>query len=86
MASGWPSIPRATPSSVAPHKPIYGKPVLVLANDTELTDHILVSTDEGLTWRDKFMEKMRVRSIVTVALEVNSERSYLSNPNHMTRR
>ena len=42
--------------------------ILVLANDEEPTDHILFSTDEGLTWREyKFTEeKMRVRSIVTV--------------------
>ena len=42
--------------------------VLVLANDEEATDHVLFSTNEGLTWREyKFsQEKIRVRSIVTV--------------------
>jgi hypothetical protein len=42
--------------------------ILVMANDEELTDHILFSTDEGLHWREyKFTnEKIRVRFIVTV--------------------
>ena len=43
--------------------------VLVMANDEEPTDHILFSTDEGLSWREyKFSEqdKVRVKSIVTV--------------------
>ncbi|KAI9439495.1 Oligoxyloglucan reducing end-specific cellobiohydrolase, partial [Lactarius psammicola] len=41
---------------------------LVMANDEEPTDHVLFTTDEGLTWREyKFSdEKIRVRSIVTV--------------------
>ncbi|KAF7317890.1 Sortilin [Mycena kentingensis (nom. inval.)] len=42
--------------------------VLVMANDEAPTDHVLFSTDEGLTWREyKFSdEKMRVQTIVTV--------------------
>jgi len=42
--------------------------IVVMANDEEPTDHILFSTDEGLTWREyQFtQEKMRVNSIVTV--------------------
>ncbi|THH18916.1 hypothetical protein EW146_g2149 [Bondarzewia mesenterica] len=42
--------------------------VLVMANDEEPTDHVLFTTDEGLTWREyKFdNEKVRVRSIMTV--------------------
>ena len=43
--------------------------ILVIVNDEEPTDHVLFSTDEGLTWREyKFslQEKVRVRSIVTV--------------------
>ncbi|EJC99110.1 signal sequence binding protein [Fomitiporia mediterranea MF3/22] len=46
----------------------YGS-ILVIANDEEPTDHVLFSTDEGLTWREyKFseQEKVRVKSIVTV--------------------
>ena len=41
--------------------------ILVLANDGEPTDHILFSTDEGLTWQEyKFTEEnIRVRSFVT---------------------
>ena len=47
--------------------------ILVMANDEELTDHILFSTDEGLHWREyKFTdEKMRVRSIVTVTSDTS---------------
>ena len=60
MASGWFCIPRATPSSVTPHRPIYERPVLVIANGTEPTDHILFSTDQGLTWWDKFGEDVRL--------------------------
>ncbi|KAA1470082.1 Oligoxyloglucan reducing end-specific cellobiohydrolase [Dentipellis sp. KUC8613] len=42
--------------------------VLVMANDEEPTDHVMYTTDEGISWREyKFTEdKMRVRSIVTV--------------------
>ncbi|KIK03719.1 hypothetical protein K443DRAFT_676547 [Laccaria amethystina LaAM-08-1] len=42
--------------------------ILILANDEEPTDHILFSTNEGLTWREyRFTEeKMRVESIITV--------------------
>ena len=42
--------------------------VLVIANDEEPTDHVLFSTNEGLTWREYIFsqEKIRVRSIVTV--------------------
>ena len=42
--------------------------ILVMANDEEPTDHVLFSTDEGLTWREYQFgpEKIRVQSIVTV--------------------
>ncbi|KXN90322.1 Vacuolar protein sorting/targeting protein 10 [Leucoagaricus sp. SymC.cos] len=52
--------------------------ILVIANDEEPTDHILFSTDEGLTWREyRFSdEKIRVMSIVTVP-EDNSRRFIL---------
>ncbi|KAF8798604.1 vacuolar protein sorting/targeting protein 10 [Phlegmacium glaucopus] len=42
--------------------------IVVMANDEEPTDHVLYSTDEGLTWREyQFtQERMRVKSIVTV--------------------
>lgn len=42
--------------------------ILVMANDGQPTDHVLFSTNEGLTWREyKFTdERMRVQSIVTV--------------------
>ncbi|KAG1816486.1 uncharacterized protein BJ212DRAFT_1355044 [Suillus subaureus] len=42
--------------------------VIVIVNDKEPTDHILFTTDEGLTWREfKFTtEKIRVRDIMTV--------------------
>ena len=43
--------------------------LLVIVNDEEPTDHVLFSTNQGLTWREyRFaeQEKVRVRSIVTV--------------------
>jgi hypothetical protein len=41
--------------------------VLVLVNDDEATDHVLYSTDEGLTWNEySFGQTLRVRSIQTV--------------------
>ncbi|KAG1747763.1 uncharacterized protein EDB91DRAFT_1245255 [Suillus paluster] len=42
--------------------------VIVIVNDEEPTDHVLFTTDEGLSWREfKFTnEKMRVRDIMTV--------------------
>jgi len=42
--------------------------VLIMANDEEPTDHVLFSTDEGLTWREYTFtdEKVRVKEIVTV--------------------
>ncbi|KAG2114629.1 uncharacterized protein F5147DRAFT_834477 [Suillus discolor] len=42
--------------------------IIVIVNDEEPTDHVLFTTDEGLTWREfKFTtEKIRVRDIVTV--------------------
>jgi hypothetical protein len=42
--------------------------ILVMANDEEPTDHVLFSTDEGLTWREYRFgnRKIRVKAIVTV--------------------
>ncbi|KAJ7230698.1 vacuolar protein sorting/targeting protein 10 [Mycena pura] len=42
--------------------------ILVMGNDEQPTDHVLYSTDEGLSWHEyKFSdEKMRLQSIVTV--------------------
>ncbi|KAG1846680.1 Oligoxyloglucan reducing end-specific cellobiohydrolase [Suillus tomentosus] len=42
--------------------------IIVIVNDEEPTDHVLFTTDEGLTWREfKFTtEKIRVRDIMTV--------------------
>lgn len=42
--------------------------ILIMANDEEPTDHVLFSTDEGLTWREYTFtdERMRVKEIVTV--------------------
>src|ERR1700731_3918093 len=42
--------------------------ILVMANDEEPTDHVLYSTDEGLTWQEyQFSaQKMRIKAIVTV--------------------
>ncbi|KAJ6487924.1 hypothetical protein C8R45DRAFT_1074424 [Mycena sanguinolenta] len=41
--------------------------ILLLANDMEPTDHVLYSTDEGLSWHQyRFTdEKMRIHSIIT---------------------
>ncbi|KIJ65382.1 hypothetical protein HYDPIDRAFT_88076 [Hydnomerulius pinastri MD-312] len=42
--------------------------IILLVNDEEPTDHVLFTTDEGLTWREyKFSnEKLRIKSIITV--------------------
>ncbi|KAG2364310.1 vacuolar protein sorting/targeting protein 10 [Suillus spraguei] len=42
--------------------------IIVIVNDEEPTDHVLFTTDEGLTWREfKFTtEKIRVKDIMTV--------------------
>jgi hypothetical protein len=42
--------------------------LIVIVNDEEPTDHVLFTTDEGLSWREfKFSnEKIRVRDILTV--------------------
>ena len=41
--------------------------VLVLVNDEEATDHVIYSTDEGLSWKEySFGQTLRVRSIQTV--------------------
>jgi hypothetical protein len=46
--------------------------VLVIANDERPTDHVLYSTDEGLTWKEyKFGDAVRVRSIVTVPMDTS---------------
>lgn len=67
--------------------------ILVMANDEEPTDHVLFSTNEGLTWREyKFAEdKIRVKSIVTVPSDTsrrfilmgNSARSAVSVAVHL---
>lgn len=42
--------------------------IILLVNGEEPTDHVLFTTDEGLTWREyQFStEKLRVKSIITV--------------------
>lgn len=42
--------------------------IIVIVNDEEPTDHVLFTTDEGLSWREfKFTnEKIRVRDLMTV--------------------
>jgi len=41
--------------------------ILVLVNDEEATDHVLYSTDEGISWNSySFGEKLRVSTIQTV--------------------
>lgn len=41
--------------------------VIVLVNDEEATDHVIYSTDEGLSWSSySFGETLRIRSIQTV--------------------
>lgn len=42
--------------------------LIIIVNDEEPTDHVLFTTDEGLTWREyKFSnEKLRIKSIITV--------------------
>jgi len=55
--------------------------ILIMANDEEPTDHVLFSTDEGLTWREyKFGgEKFRVRTIVTVSSDTSRRFILLGN-------
>ncbi|THH18907.1 hypothetical protein EUX98_g8876 [Antrodiella citrinella] len=47
--------------------------ILVMANDEDATDHVMFSTDEGLSWKEyRFTdEKMRVKSIVTVPMDTS---------------
>jgi Sortilin, neurotensin receptor 3, len=46
--------------------------ILVMTNDEEPTDHVLFSTDQGLTWQDyTFGQKIRVKSIVTVPADTS---------------
>ncbi|KAK6977042.1 Sortilin, partial [Favolaschia claudopus] len=47
--------------------------VIVIANDEEATDHVLFSTDEGMSWHHyKFSEsKIRVRSIMTIPADTS---------------
>ena len=41
--------------------------VIVIANDEDVTDHVLYTTDEGLTWQShNFGISLRVQSIQTV--------------------
>jgi len=42
--------------------------IILLVNDEEPTDHVLFTTDEGITWREyQFsQEKLRIKTIVTV--------------------
>lgn len=42
--------------------------VILLVNDEEPTDHVLFTTDEGLTWREHQFskDKLRIKAIVTV--------------------
>ncbi|KAG6381823.1 hypothetical protein JVT61DRAFT_432 [Boletus reticuloceps] len=42
--------------------------IILIVNDEEATDHVLFTTDEGLSWREyKFSnEKLRINTIVTV--------------------
>jgi hypothetical protein len=55
--------------------------ILVMANDEEPTDHVLFSTDEGLTWREYQFgtQKLRVRSIVTVSSDTSRRFILLGN-------
>lgn len=59
--------------------------ILIIANDEEPTDHVLFSTNEGLTWREySFGEKLRVTSIVTVPSDTS--RRFILICNHPTSR
>ncbi|KAJ7166603.1 signal sequence binding protein [Mycena filopes] len=56
--------------------------IIVIANDEQPTDHILFSTNEGLTWHEyKFSKDMvRVRSIVTVPSDTSRKFLLLAHP------
>lgn len=46
--------------------------VIVLCNDEEATDHILYTTDEGLTWSEySFDETLRINQILTTPTETS---------------
>ena len=48
--------------------------VIVLADDEQPTDHVLFSTDEGLTWKEyAFGDKIRAKSIVTVPTDTSRQ-------------
>ncbi|KIR51702.1 signal sequence binding protein [Cryptococcus gattii Ru294] len=55
--------------------------IIVLVNDEEPTDHVLYSTDEGLTWSEyPFGQTLRVRTIQTVP-DDTSRRFFLIGTN-----
>ncbi|KAL7422736.1 vacuolar protein sorting/targeting protein PEP1 [Cryptotrichosporon argae] len=46
--------------------------LLVLVNDEDATDHVLYTTDEGLTWKEyAFGERLRISSIQTVPADTS---------------
>ena len=46
--------------------------VIVLVNDEEATDHVIFSTDEGLSWNEyTFSQTMRVRTLQTVPMDTS---------------
>lgn len=54
--------------------------VIVLVNDEEPVDHVLFSTDEGLTWNEyAFGETLRVKSIQTVPQDTSRRFILLGN-------
>ncbi|KAF8169150.1 Oligoxyloglucan reducing end-specific cellobiohydrolase [Mycena galopus ATCC 62051] len=56
--------------------------IIVIANDEEPTDHVLFSTNEGMTWRHyKFSDDpVRVRSIMTVPADTSRRFLLLGHP------
>lgn len=56
--------------------------IIILVNDEEPTDHVLFTTDEGLTWREyRFSrERMRIRTIITVPEETSRKFILLGDP------
>ncbi|KAF9236110.1 hypothetical protein BU15DRAFT_64296 [Melanogaster broomeanus] len=58
--------------------------IIVIVNDEEPTDHVLFTTDEGISWRQyQFSnDKLRIKSIITVQEDTSRKFMLLAHPPH----
>lgn len=56
--------------------------IILIVNDEEPTDHVLFTTDEGISWREyKFsIEKLRINAIITVPEDTSRKFMLLGHP------